>query len=142
MADKIVFVGSVGPKRLRDMGDGTFAEVVAVGGGGFLSVAPTPVASTASTVVVAGSEIDARAWTSVSYTIAVATHDVTWSVFAANAADYSGEVAVLSPASVVAAATSSYAVALAPFSYYRVKIIDTVGASHGTATVYGIAKVA
>lgn len=103
-------------------------------------ITPTAQASTASTAVVDGSEFDARAWRSLAYTIKVATQDVTWSVFGANASDYSDEVAVLSPASVAAGAGSSYAVAQAPYAYYRVKIIDTVGGVHGTATVRGILK--
>lgn len=108
--------------------------------GNYATVAPVGQLSTASTVVLAGCEFDARAWTSLTYTIAVSTHDVTWSVWGANASDYSDETAVLTAVSVVAAAFSSYAVSLAPYAFYRVKIIDTVGASHGTATVRGIVK--
>ncbi len=99
-----------------------------------------PQASTNATVVVAGAEIDATQFRSVCYTIAVATHDVDWSVFGANASDYSDEVAVLAATKVSAGANSSYSVAQAPFRYYRVKIVDDVGGTHGTATVNGIAK--
>ena len=35
---------------------------------------------------------------------------------------------------------STYVVAQAPYAYYRVKIIDTVGNTHGTATLAGIVK--
>ncbi len=91
-------------------------------------------------MVLAGAETDARVWFSLCYTIKVITNPVTCSVWGANAADYSDEVAVLSPVSVAASAASSYAVAPAPYSYYRVKIIDTSGGSHGVATVRGIAK--
>lgn len=108
--------------------------------GNYSAVSPAAQASTDATVVLAGCEFDARPWTSIAYTISVITNDVTWSVWGANASNYSDEQAVLAPASVVAAATSTYVSAQAPYAYYRVKIIDTVGASHGTATVRGIVK--
>lgn len=104
------------------------------------TVAPDPQASTNATVVVTGSGMDARPWTSLAYTVVVATNAIKWSVFGANAADYSDEVAVLSAATVAAGAGSSYSVSLAPFAYYRVKIIDDSGGVHGTATVRGIMK--
>lgn len=108
--------------------------------GNYSAVAPAGQVSTASLVVLAGSEFDARTWISLAYTIAVATEAVTWSVFGANASDYSDEIVVSAGASVAAAAASSYAVALAPYAYYRVKIIDTAAGTHGTATVRGIVK--
>lgn len=97
-------------------------------------------ASTNATANVAGVEIDATQYRTVCYTIAVATHDVDWSVFGANSADYSDEVAVLAATKVAAGANSSYSASPAPFRYYRVKIIDDVGGTHGTATVNGICK--
>ena len=104
------------------------------------TVAPAAIASTASTVVVTGSEMDVRGWRSIAYTIVVATQAVKWSVFGANASDYSDEVAVLSATTVAAGASSSYSNSLAPFAYYRVKTIDDSGGVHGTSTVRGIAK--
>lgn len=103
-------------------------------------VAPTPLSSTASTAVVTGSEMNMRPWRTLAYTISVVTNGVKWSVFGANADDFSDEVAVLSATTVAAAASSSYAASPAPYAYYRVKIIDDSGGSHGTATVRGIAK--
>ncbi len=96
--------------------------------------------STAGTVAVTGSTIDARQWLTIVYTIIVATHDVDWSVWGANSADYSDEVQVLAPVKVTAGSNSSYTANPAPFAYYRVKIIDDVGASHGLCTVRGICK--
>jgi hypothetical protein len=96
--------------------------------------------STNATAVVAGAEIDATQLRTVCYTIAVATHDVDWSVFAANASDYSDEVAVLNATKVSAGGNGSYTASPAPYRYYRVKIIDDVGGTHGQATVNGIAK--
>lgn len=96
--------------------------------------------STASTVVVTGTDLDATQFRSVSYTIIVATHDVDWSVFGANVSDYSDEVAVLTATKVDLSTSSSYSVSQAPFRYYRVKIIDDVGGTHGSVTVNGVAK--
>jgi hypothetical protein len=155
----------LGGIRLRDMGDGTWAEVVSATVTGapaalgqatmaasspvvlasdqlasYAMVTPAGQVSTASTVVLAGCEFDARGRISLCYTISVATNAVSWSVWGANAANYSDEVAVLEAVSVATSGVSSYIATLAPYAYYRVKIIDTVGASHGTATVRGIVK--
>ena len=103
-------------------------------------VAPVGQLSTASTVVLAGAELDARGFRSLAYTVKVATQSVDWSVFGANASDYSDEVAVQAATTVVAGAAGSYVVAQAPYSFYRCKLIDTVGGVHGTATIRGILK--
>ncbi len=100
---------------------------------------PVEQASTASAVVVTGSEIDSRPWDSVCYTIKGKTNTVTWYVYGANSSDYSDEVSLYS-ADVTSSATDSYAVAQAPYAYYRVKIITKVNPNHGSPTVYGIAK--
>ena len=99
-----------------------------------------PQASTSSTAVVAGTEMDATQFGILSYTAVVATHDVDWSVFGANKSDYSDEVAVLSATKISAGGNSSYSTANAPYRYYRVKVIDDVGGTHGTITVNGLAK--
>ena len=104
----------------------------------FETVAPTPLLSTNSLVAVA--EIDVGPWKSLAYTIAVATNSIDWTVFGANASDYSDEQVVQAEAAVGAAATGTYAVAQAPYRYYRVKIKSTTPDSHGTATIRGIAK--
>lgn len=103
-------------------------------------VTPAAQLSANADAVVVGSEIDALAWNSVSYTIIVVGNNVTWTVFGANAADYSDEQVVNAAAPVATGATGTYAVAQAPYSYYRIKIRSTVGGVHGTATVRGIAK--
>lgn len=104
------------------------------------TVTPAAQASVDAVTVVTGSEIDARPWRSLAYTIKVATNTIAWTVWGANAADYSDEVTVLSSAPVVAGAASSYTASPPPFAYYRVKIASNVGGVHGTATVRGIAK--
>ena len=103
-------------------------------------VTPAAQASTNVDAVVVGSEVDARSWRSLAYTIKVITNAVTWTVFGANSADYSDEVVVQSAASVSAGSSGSYAVTQAPHAYYRVKIRSTVADTPGTATVVGIAK--
>ena len=92
--------------------------------------------------VVAGSGVDTRAWKSLAYTI-FNTHGanaVDWTIFGANAADFSDEVIVVGAATVIAGETDSYALAQAPFAYYRVKIVSTVGDSHATCIVRGVQK--
>jgi|GEM_PF-2220920 len=97
-------------------------------------------ASTATYATVTGADIDARAWRSVAYTIVVTTNAVTWQVLGANSADYSDAVVVQEGASVAAGASSTYAVAQAPYAYYRIQIQDTVSGTHGTAKIAGLAK--
>lgn len=103
-------------------------------------VAPAAQLSTNADAVVTGSEIDARPWRSLAYTIKVAANAVTWTVFGANASDYGDEVVVNGAASVDPGLASSYAVSQAPYAYYRVKIRSTVADTPGTATIVGVAK--
>ena len=104
----------------------------------FETVAPAGLASTNSLVALAA--IDTGPWKSLAYTIKVATASVDWTVFGANASDYSDEQIVQAEAAVAAAGKSSYVTAQAPYRYYRVKIKSTVADTPGTATVVGIAK--
>jgi hypothetical protein len=104
------------------------------------TVTPDAQASVAAETVLDGSEIDARGWRSLAYTLLNADETITYRVYGANASDYSDEVVVSGPTDILAAAASSYAVAQAPYGYYRVKILDKVGGTHGTVTLAGIAK--
>lgn len=104
----------------------------------FDTVAPSPLASI-STYVALGA-IDAGPWRSLSYTAKVATNDVKWTVYGANISDYTDEVAVQSEATITAGAVGTYAVTQAPYRYYRAKIKDAVGGTHGTVTLNGIVK--
>lgn len=104
------------------------------------ALAPAAQASVNADTLLAGSAIDMRPWRSLAYTILVATNDVDWTVYGANQADYSDEVAVQAEATVVAGAAATYAVAQAPYAYYRVKIHSHVAGVHGTATLAAIAK--
>jgi hypothetical protein len=103
-------------------------------------VTPAAQASTAVETVMAGSDMDMRPWRSLAYTLTNITNTITYNVYGANLATYADEVVVSGPTDVLAAAASSYAVAQAPYAYYRVKIVDKVPASHGTVTLVGIAK--
>ena len=103
-------------------------------------VAPAAQASVNAETVLAGSEMDMRAWRSLAYAVKVITNTITWWVYGANASDYSDEVIVNGPTDVLAAAASSYAVAQAPYAYYRAKIQSKVAGVHGTVTLGGIAK--
>jgi len=94
--------------------------------------------TTDSYVAVEDSEIDARPWKSLAYTIKVSDQNSNWKVLGANKADYSDEVEVKSEETVNAGGASSYAVSQAPYAYYRVKIQESV--SGGKAEINGIAK--
>ncbi len=99
-----------------------------------------PQTSTASTAVVTGTDIEVSQMKVLSYTAIVATHDVDWSVFGANVSDFSDEVAVLAATKIVLSGVSSYSASPPPYRYYRVKVIDDVGGTHGTITINGIAR--
>jgi hypothetical protein len=104
-------------------------------------VAPAAQASTNSVAVVAGSEIDARAWRTLAYTIRNSgAQTITIWVYGANAASYADEVIVSGPTDVLTTAATSYAVSPAPYGYYRVKVDAKVDGQQGEATVVGIAK--
>lgn len=103
-----------------------------------LKVNPAAQLGTGAYAVVVGSNMDVSAYKTVAYTIKVADFSVYWKVFGANNSDFSDEVEVKSEASVAAAGVDSYAVSIAPYSYYRVKIKNNAGA--GTATVSGVSK--
>ena len=57
-------------------------------------VASAAQVSTNDPAVVAGSALDMRGWRSLAYTILCAANTISWSVYGANAADYSDEVIV------------------------------------------------
>jgi len=105
-----------------------------------LAVAPDAQAGTNDPAVLDGSEMDVRAWKSLAYTVLNADETITWWVYGANAADYSDEVIVDGPSDVLADAADSYAVAQAPYAYYRIKFENKVDETVGTLTCWGIAK--
>jgi len=112
--------------------DGRLAEI--------LAVAPAAQDSVDALTVLAGSAMDARPWKSVCYTIHVTGNTVAWTVFGANASDYSDEVVVQAEAPVAANANGAYAVAQAPYGFYRVKIRSNAAGLPGTALLRGICK--
>jgi len=100
---------------------------------------PIEQSSVDAATVVAGSVLDSRPWKSICYTAVGKTQTVVWAVFGANTATFADEV-VLQSADLAAGATGSYAVAQAPYAYYRVKINSKVAGVIGSPTIYGIAK--
>lgn len=95
--------------------------------------------STGSLVAVIGMSLDMAAWKTLSVTATAATNSVDVQVFGANLADFSDEtlVTTLAPTTSAPAAVSY---SPAPFRYYRLKAIDHVGGTHGTATATMFAK--
>ena len=104
------------------------------------TLAPAAQASVNADAVLAGSGIDMRPWRSLAYTVRAASNDIDWTVYGANAADYTDEVVVNAEALLASGATATYAVALAPYAFYRVKIRSHVAGAHGTVTLAAIAK--
>lgn len=104
-----------------------------------LAVNPAAQASVAAYADVAGSEIDSLYFASISYTLINATQTITYQILGANRSDYADAV-IVKTANILAAGTDTYAVAQAPYRYYKVQIKDAVGGTHGTTGVYGLAK--
>jgi len=88
---------------------------------------------------VVGSEIDSLYFKSISYTLINATETITYQILGDNRADYATAV-VIQTADILAAGVATYAVAQAPYRYYKVQIKDKVNGVHGTTGVYGLAK--
>jgi len=103
-------------------------------------IAPTAQASTNAYAAITGGDIDARMWKSLGITIAVITNNIKWTVYGANASDFSDEQVVQVEATVAAAATGTYVTAQSVYAYYRIKIVDASGGSHGTVTMNAIQK--
>jgi hypothetical protein len=102
--------------------------------------APAAQASTNDPALLVGSQIDARDWLTVSYTVVNAAQTIIWWVYGANSASYADKVIVKGPSDVLASATDSYAVSPAPYAYYCVWIDSKVDAAFGTVTCVGITK--
>lgn len=105
-----------------------------------LTVNPTAQASAAAYADVAGSTLDTLYFKSVSYTLINADQTITYQILAGNRSDFVDAVVVQAPADILAAGTATYAVAQAPYRYYKVQIKDKVGGTHGNTGVYGLAK--
>ncbi len=101
---------------------------------------PIAQASVNTLTLLANSDMDARIWEALSYTISVITDSVDWTVFGANQSDFSDEVAVQAAASIAAGASGNYSIHVPVFGFYRVKIASTVADTPGTATLVGRVK--
>lgn len=105
----------------------------------YAEVTPSAQASVAAYADVAGSAFDTAGWKSLSYTLLNASETITYQILGANRSDYSDAV-VIQTADILAAGSATYAIAQAPYRYYKVQIKDKVGGVHGTTAVYGIVK--
>jgi hypothetical protein len=98
-------------------------------------------ASTNSNVIVTNSIVDAYHAQSVSFTIENSgAESIDYEVIAGNLSDLSDATVVQASATILSSAFGTYAVSIAPYSFYGVKIVSTVGDAHGEATVHGRAK--
>jgi hypothetical protein len=88
--------------------------------------------------VVTGSELDASAWRSVYYSIAVLTNSIKWQVWADNDPAFGTELVVQAEATVAANASGTFTIANAPYTNYRLKTKAAVGSSQGDVSVYGL----
>lgn len=107
-----------------------------------VTVAPTPQASTASYATITGSLINMLQYKTLSFTIKnTGANSIDWKIIAGNMSDLSDAVIVNGAATITAGSYgTAYTATTTPYQWYAVQIIDTVGASHGEATLAGIAK--
>ncbi|MFA5866911.1 MAG: hypothetical protein WC891_02980 [Actinomycetota bacterium] len=103
-------------------------------------VEPAAQTSANAYAAITGGDVDARMWRSVAMTVLVATNTIKWTVYGANASNFSDEVVVQAEAVVAVGAAGTYAVAQAPYSYYRAKIASNVADTHGVVTYRAILK--
>jgi hypothetical protein len=104
------------------------------------SVSPVQ-ASVNTNTLVAGSTVDATMALSVSFTIENSGDEsIDYEVIAGNLEDLSDATVVQASATLTTGSFGTYAVSIAPYSYYGIKIASTVGGSHGEATIYGTSK--
>lgn len=89
---------------------------------------------------VARVSLDCRGYRSYAVTLIASVQDVKWTVYGANASDYSDEVAVQSEATVAAGAVGSYSTTQAPFAYYRAKVKNAAAGVVGTAALQAVGK--
>jgi len=103
------------------------------------TIASNVTASTATYAVI-GSVIDARTASSLALTVVNASQTISFKVEAANQPDFDDVVEAKAEADILAGAVGTYAVAPAPYAYYRVQIKDKVSGTHGSAVLTAIVK--
>jgi hypothetical protein len=79
--------------------------------------------------------VDMRNWQTLALTLLVTTHDLKWTVYGANLADFSDESVVQAEATVAIGGVGTYVTTAPPFGFYRPKIKANVGGSQGTGTI-------
>ena len=98
-------------------------------------------ASVNANTLVANGTLDAGAAFSVSFTIENSgAESIDYEVVAGNLEDLSDAVVVQASATLTSGSFGTYAVSIAPYSYYGIMIASTVGGAHGEATIRGRAK--
>lgn len=102
----------------------------------------TPVQASVNTnTLVTGSTLNATSALSVSFTNKnTGAQSINWEVIGSNLKDLSDFTVVQASATITAGSVGTYAVSIAPYSFYAVKIASTVGGQHGQATIQGRAK--
>jgi hypothetical protein len=91
----------------------------------------------ASPAVVDGSQLDARAWRSIDYSLFVYSSSAVWTIWGSNASDYGSEVQLVASAAVASGATGTFSQANAPYQYYRVKVVRSASAD-AECSLYGL----
>jgi len=98
-------------------------------------------ASTNTNTLVSDSVLNATNAMSVSFTIENSgANSIDWEVVAGNLADLSDATVVQAAATVASGAFSSYAVQIAPFEFYGIRIESTTTDQAGEGTIHGICK--
>jgi hypothetical protein len=105
----------------------------------YSEVTPVTQTSTDPYADVTGSTLDMALYRSLSYTLINANQTITYQILGGNRSDF-GDAVVIQTADILAAGAASYAVAQAPYRYYKVQIKSKVGGVHGSTGVYGLAK--
>jgi hypothetical protein len=106
----------------------------------YSEVTPAAQATTSNVYAdVVGSTVDMALYKSLSFTLINAAETITYTILADNRVDF-GTAVTIQSADILASGVATYAVAQAPYRYYKVQIKDKVNGVHGTTGVYGIAK--
>lgn len=97
--------------------------------------------STNTATIVTASILDASQSSTVSYTVTnIGDNSLDWEVLAGNASDLSDATVVKSSAALGAGAFGTYAVQIAPYTFYGIRIASSAPDTPGEIEVHGRAK--
>lgn len=104
-------------------------------------VSATPTTTNTNTLV-SGTILNASAALSVSFTIknTGGSNSLSYEIIGGHTSDLSDGVVVQASANVAAGAVGSYAVSVAPFTFYGIKVVSTSAGNHTTGSILGKAK--